>query len=85
MKIFDILTEVTEEEHQRYVEWQRACRAAFPNCTFVGSDYQGQAVDWMSDNNEIAGDWKDGRGVVYKPGSNGRETIQIVEAPRRDV
>lgn len=79
MKIHDILSEVvSEEEHQKYVAWQRACRAAFPNCTFVGSNHQAQAVDWMSKNNEVAGDWERGRGVVYKPGSLGREVIEDI-------
>lgn len=74
MKLQDIIV----EEVNKYSEWQRGCRAAFPNCTFVGSKYQSQAVDWTSKSNEIAGDWKDGQGVVYKPGSLGREVLEEI-------
>lgn len=75
MKLIEVLS---HEQHQRYVAWQRACRAQFPNCTFVGNQHQGQAVDWMSKNNEVAGDWQNGEGIVYKPGSLGREVVERI-------
>ena len=72
------LREMTEQDMATYKQWQNACRSAFPNCTFVGSTYQAQAVDWSSRNNEVAGDWDRGHGTVYKPGTMGKEVLQQI-------
>lgn len=77
MKLHDLF-EMTEEQMAVYKQWQQACRAAFPNCTFAGSTYQAQAVDWTSPNNEVAGDWEAGKGVVYKPGTLGKEVLEQI-------
>jgi hypothetical protein len=61
-----------------FKQWQQACRSAFPSCTFTGTQHQSQAVDWNSPNNEVAGDWNAGKGVVYKPGSSGREVLEQI-------
>jgi hypothetical protein len=78
MKLHDLF-EMTEQQMATYKQWQRACRTAFPNCTFAGTTYQAQAVDWMSTNNEVAGDWHQGKGVVYKPGTLGRDVLEQID------
>jgi hypothetical protein len=78
MKLSQLL-EMTHDEMAIYKQWQQACRAAFPNCTFAGTTYQAQAVDWTSPNNEVAGDWNRGQGVVYKPGTLGREVLDRIQ------
>lgn len=73
MKLAHILQEMGSTPE--FTQWQRACRAAFPNCTFIGNSFQSQAVDWTSPSSEVAGDWERDRGVVYKPGSRGKEVL----------
>lgn len=70
------LTEISSNSN--YLLWQRAVRVAFPDSTFVGNDHQSQAVDWNSTNNEVAGDWENGQGVVYEPGSMGRKILKTI-------
>lgn len=81
MKLSHLLQEEdAAAEREAFIRWQQACRSAFPNCTFAGATYNSQrppldcqAVDWVSDNNEVAGDWNNGTGVVYEPGSLGKQ------------
>lgn len=63
------LFEASEQDEQKYHEWQRACRSESESCQFTGSCSGGaQAVDWDSSNNRCVGDW-DGKtktGTVHK-------------------
>jgi len=72
------ITEAHNGQAEMYRRWVQAVRAAWPNATFTGSKYQAQAVDWMSRANEVAGDWENDKGVVYKPGSMGREVLEVI-------
>lgn len=60
---------VSQEEMQRFQQWQRECRAESPNCQFAGSVGMGaQAVDWTTIDNRAIGDWDANtmQGQVYK-------------------
>lgn len=82
MLLSELIKENNEQLRHLYTLWQRACRLHFPNCTFTGSPQQAQAVDWSSKNNEVAGDWEGNRGVVYKPGTLGKQVAETIGDPQ---
>ena len=58
MKVIDLFENVTQEDQERFKQWQRDCRKADPNCTFAGSVGMGaQAVNWVDPGNRVVGDW----------------------------
>ncbi len=81
MKLAQIYEGVTQDQMMKFQEWQRACRRVSPNSQFAGSVGMGaQAVDWTTVNNEVVGDWDYATmsGVVYKPGSLGKEVVDTI-------
>lgn len=80
MKLQHLVEMGYSDDNANFVAWRKAVRMHHPNATFVGNSRQAQAVDWTSKANEVAGDWMGLKGVVYKPGSLGKETIEVVES-----
>lgn len=77
MKIAELF-EGYGQDNKEYQAWIKACRKVAPDCQFSGSEYQAQAVDWTTKNNEVVGDWDGKKGVVYEPGSKGKRVIEAV-------
>lgn len=74
MKINELFESALDNK-TAYKEWIKAVCKVHPNATVDGDYQQAQMTVWDSKTNEVAGNWDGKSGVIYKPGSKGKETI----------